>query len=76
MSTIKKVIEYMETGDVPENPPTNLLEIVDKLRANPGAYLKFWESLTQFYTPKIQSTNYVPEVDNDEKDITITVVHG
>ena len=53
-----------QKNSMPEQP--DLMEAIDKLRANPEKYLNFYKGMLEFEHPKMQSTSIkqgkVPEV--------------
>ena len=75
MSSIDSVIKYMETGEKTGNY-NRLFDVVDALeKHNPNFYLRFWEALMEFKTPKMVRSGYIAEMDTDEKNIKIEVVN-
>lgn len=76
MSSIDAIIEYMETGRKTADCPM-LYEAADNLfKHNPNFYLRFWESMMEFKVPKMVRSGYIAEMNADEKNIKIEVVHA
>jgi hypothetical protein len=76
VSSIDKVIDYLENGKRDPEGPQQLYDMIDELKNSPYYYVRFWDQMNEYHTPKMTRSGYQANTNVGEETIKIITVDG